>query len=234
MYLGELIEGRLLRRYKRFLADVELADGRQVTAHCPNTGSMRNCAEPGSRVWLYDSANPARKYPLGWRLVEVGGRHLACIDTGLANGLVAEAVEAGVIAELSGYRRLRREVPYGEERSRIDLLLCDGERPDAWVEVKMVTLLEADGWGSFPDAVTSRGQKHLRELILLAATGQRAVLLFCVPHQGIRRVRPADAIDPDYGRLLRQAVSAGVEVLAYSAAITTEEIRLAGCLPVIL
>lgn len=233
MRFGELIEGRLIRRYKRFLADVELDDGRRVTAHCPNTGSMRNCSEPGSRVWLHDSGNPARKYPFGWKLVEVEGRYLTCIDTGLANALVAEAIESGLIAELAGYRQVRREVPYGEERSRIDLLLSDGPAADVWVEVKMVTLLEEDGWGSFPDAVTTRGQKHLRELMALTRSGQRALLLFCVPHQGIRQVRPADAIDPDYGRLLRTAVDVGVEVLAYSAAITTREIRLAGRLPVV-
>ncbi|GGO88560.1 sugar fermentation stimulation protein [Marinobacterium nitratireducens] len=233
MRLGELIEGRLVRRYKRFLADVELPGGDRVTAHCPNTGSMRNCAEPGSRVWLHDSCNPARKYPLGWKLVEVDGRYLTCIDTGLANALVAEAIEAGVIGELAGYRSLRREVPYGAERSRIDLQLSEGGRPDAWVEVKMVTLLE-DGWGCFPDAVTARGQKHLRELMLLAGSGQRAVLLFCVSHQGIARVRPADSIDPEYGRLLRAAAGAGVEVLAYGATLSVAEVRLVEKLPVVL
>lgn len=234
MQFDGLIEGRLLQRYKRFLADVELDDGRRVTAHCPNTGSMRNCSTPGSRVWLQDSGNPGRKYPLGWALVEVEERFLACIDTALANALVAEAIAQGVIVELAGYRRLRREVPYGEERSRIDLQLSEGSAPDAWVEVKMVTLLEEDGWGSFPDAVTTRGQKHLRELTVLAQAGQRAVLLFCVPHNGIRRVRPADGIDPDYGRLLRTAAEQGVEVLAYAAEVSLAEIRLAKRLPVAL
>lgn len=226
MRLDGLIEGRLVRRYKRFLADVELPGGKLVTAHCPNTGSMRNCSEPGSRVWLRDSGNPARKYPLGWELVEVEGRYLASINTGRANDLVVEAIDAGQIAELAGYRRLRREVPYGDERSRIDLLLTDGAAPDAWIEVKMVTLLEEDGWGAFPDAVTLRGQKHLRELMALRRAGQRAVLLFCVPHTGIRRVRPADAVDPEYGRLLREAVSVGVEVLAYGATLNLSEMFL--------
>ncbi|UTW10907.1 DNA/RNA nuclease SfsA [Marinobacterium rhizophilum] len=234
MEFAGLIEGRLVRRYKRFLADVELPDGRQVTAHCPNTGSMRNCAEPGSRVWLLDSGNASRKYPLGWELVEVEGRHLACINTGRANALVREAIEQGRIGELAGYGCIRQEVPYGEERSRIDLVLSQGKVPDAWVEIKNLTLLEAGGWGSFPDAVTLRGQKHLRELMLLAQQGVRAVLLFCVPHGGIERVRPADAIDPAYGRLLREARGSGVELLAYGATPTPRELVLNRRLDIVL
>jgi sugar fermentation stimulation protein A len=234
MQLSNLIEGRLLRRYKRFLADVELSDGRCVTVHCPNTGSMRNCAEPGSRVWLLDSGNPKRKYPLGWELVEVDGRHLASINTGRANALVREAIEQGRIEALAGYRSIRQEVPYGEERSRIDLVLSQGAAADAWIEIKNVTLLEADGWGSFPDAVTLRGQKHLRELMLLARQGVRAVLLFCVPHGGIERVRPADAIDPAYGRLLREAQDKGVELLAWGATPTPEELVLNRRLEIVL
>jgi sugar fermentation stimulation protein A len=234
MQLSNLIEGRLLRRYKRFLADVELSDGRCVTVHCPNTGSMRNCAEPGSRVWLLDSGNPKRKYPLGWELVEVDGRHLASINTGRANALVREAIEQGRIEALAGYRSIRQEVPYGEERSRIDLVLSQGAAADAWIEIKNVTLLEADGWGSFPDAVTLRGQKHLRELMLLARQSVRAVLLFCVPHGGIERVRPADAIDPAYGRLLREAQDKGVELLAWGATPTPEELVLNRRLEIVL
>ncbi|WP_020683584.1 DNA/RNA nuclease SfsA [Marinobacterium rhizophilum] len=234
MQLTDLIEGRLVRRYKRFLADVELPDGRCVTVHCPNTGSMRNCAEPGSRVWLTDSANPKRKYPLGWELVEVEGRHLASVNTGRANSLVREAIEQGQIEPLAGYRSIRQEVPYGAERSRIDLLLSEGVAADAWVEIKNVTLLESNGWGSFPDAVTLRGQKHLRELMLLAQQDVRAVLLFCVPHGGIERVRPADDIDPAYGRLLRQARDCGVELLAWGATPTTQELVLNRRLEVVL
>lgn len=234
MQLTDLIEGRLVRRYKRFLADVELPDGRCVTVHCPNTGSMRNCAEPGSRVWLTDSANPKRKYPLGWELVEVEGRHLASVNTGRANSLVREAIEQGQIEPLAGYRSIRQEVPYGAERSRIDLLLSEGVAADAWVEIKNVTLLESNGWGSFPDAVTLRGQKHLRELMLLAQQDVRAVLLFCVPHGGIEWVRPADDIDPAYGRLLRQARDCGVELLAWGATPTTQELVLNRRLEVVL
>jgi len=225
MQLENLIEGRLIKRYKRFLADVVLPDGSELTVHCPNTGSMKNCAEPNSRVWIQDSGNAKRKYPFGWELVEVEGEYLACINTGRANKLVREAIEQGVISQLQGYRSIRQEVKYGEN-SRIDLLLEDEAKGRAWVEVKNVTLLEADNWGSFPDAVTKRGAKHLQELMAMVAQGDRAVMLFCVPHTGIKQVRPADQIDPEYGRLLREAMAAGVEVLAYAAEITPEQIAL--------
>lgn len=234
MQLENLIEGRLIQRYKRFLADVELPDGQQVTAHCPNTGSMKNCANPGSRVWLLDSGNPKRKYPLGWELVEVVPGALACINTGRANALVKEAIEQGIVGELQGYDSIRQEVKYGEENSRIDLLLQSEGKPDCWVEIKNVTLLEDEGWGSFPDAVTTRGAKHLRELMAMVEQGDRAVMLFCVPHGGIERVRPADHIDPKYGQLLREAAAAGVEVMAYGATPTPEELSLIRSVPVVL
>lgn len=231
MQLDGMIEGRLLRRYKRFLADVELLDGRQVTAHCPNTGSMKHCAEPGSRVWLMDSGNPKRKYPLGWELVEIDQQFLCCINTGRANKLIKEAIVAGVVAELQGYDHIRQEVKYGEN-SRIDLLLETDNRPPAYVEIKNLTLLEDNGWGSFPDAVTTRGAKHLKELMMMVEQGYRAVMLFCVPHAGIRQVRPADEIDPVYGQLLRQAEKAGVEVLAYGATLTESEVKITHPLPI--
>ena len=233
MELGELIQGRLIKRYKRFLADVQLDDGREVTAHCPNTGSMKNCAEPGSRVWLKDSGNPKRKYPLGWELVEIESSYLASINTGRANALIREAIEQGVIAQLQGYSLIRSEVKYGEN-SRIDLLLQDDDKPNLWVEIKNVTLLEEDGWGSFPDAVTARGAKHLRELMAMVEQGDRAAMVFCVPHMGIKKVRPADQIDPEYGRLLREAKTAGVEVMAYSAHIDEQSVTINKELPVIL
>ncbi len=233
MQFPELVSGVLVKRYKRFLADVVLDDGREVTAHCPNTGSMKNCAEPGSRVWLLDSQNPKRKYPLGWELVEIEQEYLACINTGRANGLIREAIEQGVITELQGYGSIRQEVKYGES-SRIDLLLSEGEKANAWVEIKNVTLLEEDNWGSFPDAVTARGAKHLNELMAMVAKGERAVMLFCVAHTGIKQVRPADQIDPKYGCLLREAAAAGVEILAYGAEISPESISIQQRLPVIL
>ena len=225
MKLENLLQGRLLKRYKRFLADIELDDGRIITAHCPNTGSMKNCADPGSRVWVCDSGNPKRKYPLGWELVEVEQQYLACINTGLANKLIKEAIENAVIPELAGYSTLKQEVRYGEN-SRIDILLQDEQRGNAWVEIKNVTLLEEDGWGSFPDAVTARGAKHLQELMAMVKQGDRAVLLFCVPHTGIKRVRAAEHIDPKYAQLLTEAAQAGVEVLAYGAEITQESVEI--------
>ncbi|MCP4597708.1 DNA/RNA nuclease SfsA [Neptuniibacter sp.] len=231
MQLDNLLKGKLVKRYKRFLADVILDDGSEVTAHCPNTGSMKNCAEPGSRVWLQDSGNPKRKYPLGWELVEVEGRYLACINTGLANKLMREAIEQDVITQLQGYESIRQEVKYGEN-SRIDLLLEDAEKGRVWVEIKNVTLLEENNWGSFPDAVTTRGAKHLKELMLMVEQGDRAVMLFCVPHTGIQKVRPADHIDPEYGRLLRQAKEAGVEVIAYAARIDEQQVTIERELPV--
>ncbi|WP_111497967.1 DNA/RNA nuclease SfsA [Marinobacter bohaiensis] len=229
-----LIEGRLIRRYKRFLADVVLADGSEVTAHCPNTGSMLGCQPPDARVWLSESQDPKRKLKYTWELVETAPGELALINTARPNRQVRSAIEAGLIPALGGYARLRSEVRYGAEKSRIDLHLSGHpEHADAWVEVKNVTLGEA-GRGYFPDAVTTRGQKHLRELMAQAAAGERAVLFFCVNHTGVASVAPADHIDPEYGRLLREAVAAGVEVLAWRAELSPVSLALASPLPVIL
>lgn len=215
-----LQEAVLIRRYKRFLADVEMSDGSQMTMHCPNTGSMKNCQYPGNRIWYSDSGNPKRKYPCTWQFIEDPDQHIIGINTGLSNKLVREAIEKGHISELMGYQKIRSEVPYGDQKSRIDLLLCDNcdnAVKDCYVEVKNVSLAEANGQGLFPDAVTSRGKKHLQELLTVTLAGQRAVLLFCVQHEGIERVAPADDIDPEYGRLLREVAAAGVEVIAYRA-----------------
>jgi sugar fermentation stimulation protein A len=229
-----LIEGRLLRRHKRFLADVALADGRRVTAHCPNTGSLLGCAEPGMRLWLADVRGGGRKLAYRWMIVEVAGETLVGVDTGLANRLVHEAVTAGAIPELEGYDEVQGEVRFGTEGSRVDLFLT---RANGWercfVEVKNVTAAVADGVALFPDAVTSRGTKHLRELMGVVARGDRAVLCFCVQRADVREVRPADAIDPLYGRTLREAVAAGVEVIAYRARVSLAGIWLADRLPVI-
>lgn len=218
-----LVEGHLIRRYKRFLADVRLEDGSEVTAHCPNTGSMLGCQPHDARVWLSRSDNPKRKLPFTWELVETAPGELACINTARPNAQARAAVESGQVVELAGYQSCRSEVKYGSEKSRIDLLLS-GHRsePDAWVEVKNVTLAE-DSQGFFPDAVTTRGQKHLRELMAQVAAGDRAVLFFVVNHTGIETVRPADHIDPTYGRLLREACDAGVEVIAYRANLVGED-----------
>jgi len=230
MRLPSLVEGRLIRRYKRFLADVELEDGAVVTAHCPNSGSMRGCAVPGSRVYLSRSAREGRTYPFTWELVEADG-FWAGINTGLPNRLTREAIENGTVAELQGYGTIRPEVPYGEH-SRIDLLL-EGEQGRCFVEVKNVTLVEGNR-ALFPDAVTTRGQKHLRELMRVVAEGDRGVIFFTVQRGDGQSVSPADAIDPEYGRLLRLALENGVEALAYRALVTPREIRLTERLPVVV
>ena len=236
-FAAPLAEGRLVRRYKRFLADVELAGGGAVTAACPNTGSMMGCCEPGSRVWLSESDSTTRKYRHTWELVEAapGGRTVIVgINTGLPNRLVAEAIEAGVIGELSGYAAIRREVPFGEERSRIDLVLEAPGREACYVEVKNVTAAVSGGVAVFPDAVSARGTKHLRELMRLRGQGVRPVLVFCVQRGDVDEVRPADAIDPLYGRTLREAVAAGVEVMAWRARVTERSIALETRIPVTL
>jgi len=228
--LPPLVAGTLVKRYKRFLADVLLDDGCEVTAHCPNSGSMKGCATPGSRVFLSRSPNLKRKYPFGWELVQADGCW-AGINTGLPNQLTREGIENGTVTELQGYATIRPEVPYGE-RSRIDLLL-EGASGRCFVEVKNVTLVE-NGRALFPDAVTIRGQKHLRELMRVVSAGDRGVIFFTVQRDDGNAVSPADMIDPEYGRLLRQALDNGVEALAYRALVTPEEIRLTERLPVMV
>lgn len=231
-----LLTGTLIKRYKRFMADVKLPSGEVITIHCPNTGSMLNCNQPGSAVWFSDSGNPKRKYRHTWEQVAVGvdGEYRAGINTGLANKLVKEAIEQGVISELRGYDSLRTEVKYGNENSRIDLLLETVTPPQqCFVEVKNVTLGE-QGIAYFPDAVTDRGRKHLRELVSMVQAGYRAVLLFCVQLTGVSEVRPADHIDPAYGEALRLASTEGVEICAWQADITAQEIALVRPLPVVL
>ena len=233
-FAAPLVEGRLIRRYKRFLADVQLPD-EVITAACPNTGSMLGCAEPGSRVWLSVHENPARKYRHTWEIVEVAGAKpvMVGINTGLPNALVQEAILAGAIPELKGYRTLRREVGFGEERSRIDIVLSSPRRKSCYVEVKNVTAAASRGIALFPDSVSERGAKHLRELMRLKAGGMRPVQLYCVQRGDVDEVRPADAIDPEYGRTLREAVDAGVEVMAYRARVTPYEIRIEERIPVV-
>jgi sugar fermentation stimulation protein A len=230
----------LLRRYQRFLADVRLADGQEVTLHCPNTGRMTGCAEPDWGVWFSVSDNPKRKYSRSWELSESDAGYFIGVNTARANALVAAAIQSGVIGELQGYGVLRQEVRYGEENSRIDLLLEQGTAADCYIEVKSVTLLGWDahpelaaaGVGFFPDAPSARASKHLRELIRMKEAGVRAVILFCVQHTGIREVRPATHIDPSYSALLAEAHQAGVELLAYGADISPQAIHLVRPLPV--
>lgn len=226
-----LLEGRLEKRYKRFLADVRLADGVLVTAHCPNTGAMTGCKDAGSRVWLRPTDNPKRKLKYSWELVETADGALACIHSARANDLLAEALAADAVAPLAGYTAMQREARFGRENSRADFLLHYGEQP-CYVEVKSVTLARDGGIGLFPDAVSSRGTRHLRELIEVRREGARAVLCFVVMHGAIREVRPADEIDPLYGETLREARAAGVELLAFGTRISAEEISLDAALPV--
>ncbi|WP_312702839.1 DNA/RNA nuclease SfsA [Stutzerimonas nitrititolerans] len=226
--------GQLVRRYKRFLADIVSDAGEALCIHCPNTGSMLNCMGEGARVWFQRSNDPRRKLPGTWELVETPQGRLACVNTARANRLVEEALLDGVIEELAGFTALRREVAYGLENSRVDFRL-DYPAGPAYVEVKSVTLGFGDtAVAAFPDAVTLRGAKHLRELAALARDGVRAVQLYCVNLTGIEAVRPASEIDPLYAAALREAVAAGVEVLAYGVEISPEEIRLSRRLPVIL
>ena len=218
-YPGALSEARLIRRYKRFLADVRTPDGGVLTIHCPNTGSMLNCREPDSRVWYTTSADARRKYPQTLQIVEAERRHLVGINTGMANPLVAEAIESGLVEPLAGFSTLRREVAYESGGGRADFLvgLPGPDCAECYVEVKNVSLADADGTGLFPDAVTERGQRHLRELMAVRRAGKRAMVIFCIAHDGVECVRPADAIDPRFGELLREAAREGVELLAYGA-----------------
>lgn len=227
-----LIPARLIRRYKRFLADVEMMNGEMLTVHTPNTGSMLGCSDPGSRIWLRDSENPKRKYLYSWDITEAANGVLVGVNTGLPNKLVTEAIENGVIKELQGYENIRQEVRYGSEKSRIDLLLTDPEKPDCYIEIKNVTACDDDGVGFFPDAVSSRATRHLRELMGVVREGKRAVLCFCVQRGDVERVRPADEIDPLYGRQLREALAAGVEAIAYRARVTPQEVVLETGIPV--
>ena len=237
-----LLEAVLLRRYKRFLADVILSSsqcGEVTTVHCPNTGSMKNCQPSKARVWCSISDNPKRKYPMTWELVEIPEAlpsneicmHLACINTHRTNALVEEALHNNIITELQGYDSILREVKYGNS-SRIDLLLQSKDQPDCYVEVKSVTFSTGQGRGIFPDAVTERGTRHLKELTTMVSQGKRAVLIFCVQHTGINYVEPAVDIDPVYAEMLEVAYNSGVEVLAYRVDITPETMTLSQSIPV--
>lgn len=222
---SKLVRGTLIKRYKRFFADVTLDKGDIVISHCPNTGSMTGCAIPDSTVYLLPNNNPKRKLKYTWEIVVNGQNEWIGVNTGRANKLVEEALLQKLIPEFTEYSQIRREVKYGHENSRIDLLLSADTLPLCYIEVKSVTL-KAEGKGYFPDAVTERGQKHLRELMTIAASGHRAVLLFCVQHTGIKTVSPAEHIDPKYAALCKQAVRAGVEIMAWGATITEEKIEL--------
>jgi sugar fermentation stimulation protein A len=219
-----LIEGRLLRRYKRFLADVELTDGETITAHCANPGSMMGLNGPGSKVWLSPARNPKRKLKYSWELVEVGDA-LVGVNTSWPNALAEEAIAAGGIKELAGYDEIRREVKYGEN-SRIDLLLAAVGQADCYVEVKSVTLARQSGLAEFPDSITARGTKHLNELSSMVAAGHRAVMFYLAQRDDCDKFDIAADIDPAYREALDSAISAGVETICYASKVDTAGIEV--------
>ena len=242
-----LIPATLIRRYKRFLADIRLEDGREVTAHCPNPGSMMGMAEPGTRLWVEPNTDPKKKLDYGWRLSQYPGAFVIT-DTSLANRIVAEALCSGRIPELAGYADIRPEVKYGEA-SRVDFLLSGatpgsttdarsgaatdaapgpgpGTRANCYVEVKSVTLSRRPGLAEFPDSVTKRGAKHLDELAAMCAQGHRAVMLFLVARDDCQKVTLARDIDPAYAQAFTKARAAGVETLCYDTHISASEITL--------
>jgi len=229
MKLPPIIFGTLIKRYKRFLADVELEDGSVITAHCPNTGRMTTCAEPGWQVALSDSQNPKRKHRYTWELVH-NGTCWICVNTGRANEMAFEAVSNHVIPDLAGYPDVLREQTFGN--SRFDLLLRDGEKR-CYAEVKNVTLLAEDGNYAFPDAVTERGRKHLLQLIDAVKAGHRAAMLYVVPRSDGNAFRAAHEIDPKYAEALGTAMAAGVEVYAWQADVSPEQIRLSSSVVVV-
>jgi sugar fermentation stimulation protein A len=222
-FSSRLVRGTLVQRYKRFLADVRLVNGEIVTAHCTNTGSMMGCKDPGSAVYISKSANAKRKLAYTWELIQAN-RTWVGINTLHPNRLVAEAVQSGLIRELCGYQTIRREVKVNAH-SRLDLCL-EGQSGCCFVEVKNVTLV-IDGAAAFPDAVSERATKHLKELIRLRRKGHRAVIVFVIQRGDCDIFRPADEIDPLYGRWLRRAAKAGVELLPYRAKVTRKGILLA-------
>lgn len=222
---------RLIRRYKRFLADIELADGREAVAHCPNPGSMLGMATPGARIWVERNDDPRKKLRYGWRLIEDAGAMIA-VDTGLANRIVGEALSAGVIAELTGYESYRPEVKYGEA-SRVDFL-GEGAQGRAYIEVKSVTLSRETGHAEFPDSVTKRGAKHLNELSEMVKQGHRAVMLYLVARNDCSRVSLARDLDPAYAAAAKKALNFGVEMLCYDCDLSAAEITLRAPLPITL
>jgi sugar fermentation stimulation protein A len=226
---NNLVKGRLLKRYKRFLADVELESGEVVTAHCANTGKMTGCLELGGIVWLSQNNNPARKLKYSWELSETNTGHIIGIHSAKANDIVDEALAAKEIDTLARYDNIVREVKIGS-KSRIDFVLSNNVE-QCFVEVKSVTLQGENGIGMFPDTVSERASRHVKELMAIKQQGHRAVLFFCVQHSGIKVVCPADEIDTGYGELVRQAITEGVEVLVYSCELSVDEIKLTSPLP---
>jgi sugar fermentation stimulation protein A len=233
-FTSELIPATLLRRYKRFLADVETADGRTMTVHVANPGAMTGLQATGARVWLSKSPNAARKLPYSWELIEAdfgGGSELVGVNTAHPNTIVAEALAAGALPQLAGYDSVRREVKYGKA-SRIDFLLEHPGRPPCYLEVKNVHLMRRHGLAEFPDSVTARGARHLDELAAMVASGARAVMLYVIQIGSATSLALARDIDPAYGRAFDRAREAGVEAMAFTCQIGQDGIALAGPVPI--
>lgn len=233
LFSSELQEGVLVCRYKRFFADVLTGGGETITIHCPNTGSMRNCLNEGGKVWFSRSSKPERKLPWTWELAETPQGRLACVNTMRATALVEEALQAGIVSELAGFSAIQREVS-PVPGSRLDLCL-EFPQGKTYVEIKSVTLgFDDSPVAAFPDAVSTRGAKHLYELARLSRQGIRAVQFFCVNLSGVTSVRVADEIDSAYTSAFREALEAGVEILAYGTEISPQEIRITHRLPMIM
>jgi len=222
-HLPPLITGKLIKRYKRFLADVELYTGETVTAHCPNSGSMKGCAIPGSQVWLSRSNNPKRKLKYTWELIKTHGTMIG-INTQVPNKLVKQAIENGIIQELSGYDRVRAEIKTSEH-TRLDLLLEKNTGEKCYVEIKNCTLVE-DGVAMFPDAVTTRGQKHLDELVRLVSLGHRGVIFYLIQRMDALSFKPAEMIDKTYAEKLKKAVKNGVQIITRDTIIDAKAIKI--------
>ncbi len=226
--LPELFEGVLIKRYKRFLADIRLPDGSVITAHSANTGSMLECSEPGRTVWLSYHDNPKRKYKYSWEIIDMGSS-LVGINTFVPNRLVKISAESGLIEELLGYDIIKPEVKTGDG-SRLDLCLFKHGRRDCYVEIKNSTLVK-NGIASFPDAVTTRGLKHLKELQRLVKENNRCVMFFLIQRMDSKKFEPAYSIDPDYAAELCKAEKNGVEIVVYDVDITTEYIKIGKKIP---
>ena len=234
-YPDPLIGGRLIKRYKRFLADIELENGKVIVAHCANPGSMLYLKEPGAKVWVSLARNPNRKLKYTWEMISVNNT-LIGLNTGLPNKIVEDAIKEGLVAELSGYNSLRREVKYGNN-SRIDILLQSSKRPDCYVEVKSVTLKrpgKINKLAEFPDSVTARGTKHLKQLSDQVMNGDRGVMFYLVQREDCTQFSIADDIDPNYSDAFRVAWKAGVEMLCYGCSVSKEAIKIKRKLEVII
>ncbi len=232
LFQAPLVRGTLLRRYKRFLADVILADGAEVTAHCANPGAMTGVSTPGATVWLEPSTDPKRKLKWSWKLLELPDNHLCGIDTAVPNRVASEALRARAIPEFAAYTHVRPEVPYAD-RSRVDFLLTEPGLPDAWVEVKNVHLRRHADLAEFPDSVTARGARHLADLAARARAGDRAAMLYIVQRTDCARMTLAPDLDPAYAAAYAEARAAGVEAVVRATHIKREGVTLGPALPML-